>query len=185
MCARDANGGHGGRVLGPDDLDISEHDRVVELGDGRYLISTGDVPPAATIDGLDSETDGDTDDSAESTARRVTEEAVYGWLLGSFEGSETRYGFDLVVKSEDTVAHRRFESNDVVETFERLIGLYANTVDEETATEEVLDILVAESDASLDRPYATVKRLLERHSLTRTDTIGSLLAALDDSKDER
>ncbi|WP_101296531.1 DUF7500 family protein [Halegenticoccus soli] len=187
-----------GSVLSPEDLELGERDGVVELADGRYLISTGDgaptAPPPTDGSGGADESDGgddpgatdaaDTDDPDAAVGSRaepnVDAAAVGRWLARSLSESDLEYGIDATIKSGDSVSRHRVFSDDVVVAFETLLLWYAGQIGGETPPEETLGILFAESDLPIRYPARALVGALKRNDLGPEDAIADLLAAADD-----
>jgi hypothetical protein len=114
-------------VLTPEELDVTDHERVREFDDNRYFVSL-DEGPAPEIDAPAS-----ADDDP--------------GLAAELDGVPETYGVALAAKTETGVDEYVTASNSVVETFERAVLWYASQVgDADTPPEDVLRILVEESD---------------------------------------
>ena len=166
-----------GPVLDPDELDISDDDRVAELDDGRYVISANDATPKVPS-------------PEETEPRRAPEPqqrpevdgtAVSRWLADSFQDDGFTHGFDATVKVDGTVSRHRMVSNDVTATFETLVLWYARQVAGTTPPEEALGLLLANSDLPVRFPTASLHRLLRDLDLAPDDDIRHLLAAVDEA----
>jgi len=126
-------------VLSPDDLDVEDRDEVQEIGDGRYVVSTseGQSPdPRSTAD-LPAEAD-DSPTPAETPSAAAALSAV-----------PEKYAAALAVKTDRGVADERFASNNVVDAFEHTLRWYARRIDASEPPEDVLRVLLAESDLDL------------------------------------
>lgn len=161
-------------VLSPEELDITDDEHVVEIEDGRFVISPGEGQPAVGESVRD-----------DASAVEVTERHVREWLVESLEASDARYGFDVTVKVDDRVARNRLVSDDVVAVFETLLVWYAQRIGTGTPIEEVLGILLLESNVPVRYPPDCLERLLDRHELGPDDSIADLLDAVDDGIDIR
>ncbi|MFB6195624.1 MAG: hypothetical protein ABEI80_05595 [Haloplanus sp.] len=182
-----------GKVITEEELDLTRHDNVSELDDGRYLVSTGGPvsDPNRRAEEIEerepspdkgqgvSQEDADDSDAAERT---ITEMEVNTWLEDHFRGIEAQYGFHATAKFDDGVSRHQVVSNDVVTSFESLLIWYAQHVGGGTPVEDVLGILLAESNVSVRYPVATLTGLLKRYDLDREDSIGDLITAV--SEDE-
>ncbi|MFB6122838.1 MAG: hypothetical protein ABEJ78_05205 [Haloferacaceae archaeon] len=187
-----------GRVLSEDELDITDDENVEMLDEGRYVVSASGTPSvsesrgpadstseASTIDATDPRTDPRTDasttDETESTST-VDRAAVEDWLVDYFEDADAKYGFHVTAKFGDRPDQHQVVSNDVVTSFEALVLWYAQQVGDGTPVEDVLGILLAESNVSVRYPVQTLVGLLETHDLGHEDTIGDLLEAVADER---
>jgi hypothetical protein len=173
-----------GTVITEEELDLTRHDNVSELDDGRYLVSTGGPIDEAVGSAADAETEsrdpstveGD-DDGADDS---LSEMEVNAWLEDHFRELDAQYGFHATAKFDDGVSRHRIVSNDVVTSFESLLLWYAQHVGGGTPVEDVLGILLAESNVSVRYPVATLAGLLDRYDLDREDSVGDLLDAVAD-----
>lgn len=183
-----------GPVFDPEDLDITDDERVAELDEDRFVISADDDGPNVPEDATDRDTSTETDapdETAEGSntesdrdpqyaTRPLTGEEVNRWLARSFADNGFRYGFDATLDFEGTVNRHRMVSNDVVTTFETLMLWYVRHVDEETAPEEVLGILLSEADVPVHYPVQSVRSMMDRYDLDPEDSIADLMAAVVD-----
>jgi outer membrane biosynthesis protein TonB len=110
----------------------------------------------------------------------LTQERVHQWLRTDFEQSSSRYAFDVTATFDGTVSQRRMASNDVVTIFESLMLWYAQQVDNDTPVEEILGILLMESNVPVRYPAKSVKNLVKSAGLGPNDSIGDLLEAIQD-----
>ena len=174
-----------GKVITEEELDLTRHDNVSELDDGRYLVSTGESMSdeaaqrrADAIDARNSRSD-DGDDSDDADPE-ITEMDVNRWLDEHFRGIDAQYGFHATAKFDGGVSRHQVVSNDVVTSFESLLIWSAQHVGGGTPVEEVLGILLAESNVSVRYPVGTLTGLLKRYDLDRDDSIGDLIDAVAD-----
>lgn len=178
-----------GKVLSPEELDVSESEYVEALDDsGRYVVSPGAGPPNVP----DSVGDGD-DDSAPSPDRSGgpsdgsagaqggsgmrSPETARTLLAEELSRSNARYGLDIVAAFEGDTARHRTVSDDVISTFENLVRWYASHVTDGTPPDEVVDILLRESTFETGET-PNLAKLLAAHDLDRTDSIEELVAAI-------
>jgi len=175
-----------GKVITEEELDLTRHDNVSELDDGRYLVSTGESMSdeaaqrrADAIDARNARTDESADES-DASEPEITERDVNRWLDEHFRGVEAQYGFHATAKFDGGVSRHQVVSDDVVTSFEALLLWYAQHVGGGTPVEEVLGILLAESNVSVRYPVGTLTGLLERYDLDREDSVGDLIEAVSD-----
>ncbi len=178
-----------GKVLSPEELDLSESEYVEQLDDnGRYVVSPGAGPPNvpdSVRDRSDERTSGserpdptafDRGGSADAAA---SPEAARTLLAGELSRSNARYGLDIVADFEGDTARHRTVSDDVIATFENLLRWYAGNVTDGTPPDEVVDILFRESTFdTAETP--NLAKLLRDHDLNRTDSIEDLVSAIRD-----
>lgn len=197
-----------GPVLSPEELDISDDERVKELDDGRYVVSSGD-PIAGSDDSraIEGSTDqptpeleGETETDPEPTPRpppepertpnreptpdpepepaEISQQAVHEWLSEDLQAANSRYGFDITASFDGAVSQQRMVSNDVVTIFETLVMWYAQQIDRNTPVEEVLGLLLVEANVPIKFPEASLKRTLKNEGLSPDDSISDLLSVV-------
>jgi hypothetical protein len=184
-----------GRVLSPNDLDITDQEEVEELEEGRYVVSAGDGPPNVPDDqgrsqgegrqgGKHSEQQGgarqggSAPDAPGAGGGMQSPEAARNLLDEELGRTRSRYGIDVVGRFDGEPARHRTVSDDVVATFENLVLWYARQVSDDTPTEEVIEILLREASVVPDPGTPNLKELLEKHDLTPHDSIAELVAAI-------
>lgn len=162
-----------GSVLSPEELDITEDERVEELEQGRYVISSEEEDPEP-IDVADaSEPDG------AGAPADLTESDVHAWLEDHVSGTGSQYGFDITALFEGSVDRRELFSNDVATSFESLLIWYAQHVGDDTPVEEVVGILLMEANVQVEYPAGAIRELVSRYDLDRDDSIADLIDAVD------
>jgi hypothetical protein len=177
--------GDDGRILSPDELDISQDEHVAEIDDGRYVVSPGDPiedVPAVDDDPASADAAPETppDPTPQPEPRDLTEGDVHEFLATQFSDSGSRYGFDITATFDGSIQQRQMVSNDVVTIFESLVLWYAQQIDGKTPVEEVLGILLMEANVPVRYPPSSLKRLFESTDLSPDDSIADLFAAVDD-----
>lgn len=214
MPPGDDNDEDDGRVLAPEELDISDDEHVAEIEDGRYVVSPND--PIGDVDGIEtneSESQPTPEQSAGDVQRELddqspppsnesntpspsagepwqddatatgelTEADVEAWLRDSFESADSRYGFHVTATFDGRVSQRRMMSNDVVTIFESLILWYAQHIDSETPVEEILGILLTESNVPINYPTESLSKAIKARGLGPDDSIGELMEAIGEN----
>ncbi len=193
-----------GPVLSPEELDIAEDERVKELDDGRYVVSSGDPiadtgsEPIGQIEGKtadDRPTPPEPDTDPEPTGTpaapatpepepepesdpELTAQTVHDWLSDDMQAANSRYGFDITAAFDGGVSQQRMVSNDVVSIFENLVMWYAQQIDRNTPVEEVLGILLMEANVPVRYPPDAIVRTLKSTDLSPDDSIEDLLDAV-------
>jgi hypothetical protein len=178
-----------GTVLAPEDLDIAADDSVAALDKGRYVIA----PEGASLDQDALEESADSADQASTAAddddsesapgpngRAIDAAAVRSWLEEDVETVSSRYGFHITATTEGAVGHQQMFSDDVGTVFDGLLMWYARQLDRETPVEDVLGILLLESNVRVRFPVRAFTAVLERHDLGPEDTISDLFEAIYD-----
>jgi hypothetical protein len=196
-----------GPILSPDELELEEDEHVTKIDEGRFVVSPDgsqdrDVGPAES-GGAESEPTAESGDrepsnerpppetptttperadrtrSGAATTTTPTEREVHDWLERDLEGTRSRYAFDVTAKFDDTVTQRRLASNDVVTVFESLVLWYSQGLDRDTPVEEVLGILLMESNLPIRFPAVSIQRLVQSTDLDPDDSIGDLVEAVE------
>lgn len=162
-----------GTVLSPDELDISEEENVAEIGDGRYVISPGNGPPR--VDNVE-RPDQPTPEEATELAG-LTDESVHEWLAADLESADSAYAFDVSACFEGRVEQNALYSNDVVTTFENLVTWYAQHAGGNTPVEEVLGLLLLESNLTIRFPVDSLVAFAESHDLDESAPLAALYQA--------
>lgn len=174
-----------GKILSPDELDITDDEHVEQLDEGRYVVSP-DARTESVTGTVESADRGSDRAGSERPGREPAESrafdsgAVHEWLFEDMRASNARYGFDVTAKFGDAVGQRRLVSNDVVTTFENLVLWYAEQIDADTPVEEVLGILLLEANVPVRYPPRSLKQLVASTELDPDDSIADLLAAVED-----
>ena len=178
-----------GKVLSPEELDVSESEYVEELDEeGRYVVSPGGGPPNVPDSVGEADDAGRSSGDAGGAGRPDSQagglaggmrspEAARTLLAEELSRSNARYGLDIVAEFEGDTARHRPVSDDVISTFESLVRWYASHVTDGTPPDEVVEILLRESTFETgDTP--NLAKLLQTHDLDRTDSIEDLVAAI-------
>jgi len=111
---------------------------------------------------------------------QLTEEAVRRWLRQKYQQNSSKYAFDVTAQFDGTVSQRTMASNDLITVFESLMLWYAQQVDSGMPVEEVLGILLMESNVPVRYPPESVKNLIRSTDLGPEDSIADLLEAVQD-----
>jgi len=169
-----------GKILSPEELDISDDEHVAEIDDGRFVVSPGD--PIGDVSTSASEStpapEPEPDPVEPEPEPEFSADAVHEWLAEDFEATGSRYGFDVTGKFDGSVEQRRMVSNDVVTIFEQLVLWYAQQIDSGTPVEEVLGILLAEANVPVRYPSAGLQQLVQSADLSPEDSIADLMEAV-------
>lgn len=186
----------GGKVLTPEDLEISDSEYVEPLDDdGRFVVSPGGGPPNVSRSAAETDSPGpdrrDGPDAREDSTRPtpaaprdagqhdtpVSPEAARSLLARELGRSEASYGIDIVARFEGETVRHRTVSNDVVGTFENLVHWYARHVTDDTPADEVIEILLSEARFGTGAG-PNLADLLEAHDLDQGDSIADLVEAI-------
>lgn len=160
-----------GPVLAPEELDISDDDHVTQIDEGRFVVSPHErVEEESTTSASVADSSGD-----QSTDQELNAQTVHRWLSEDIGGASSRYGFDVTAKFTSTVEHKRLVSNDVVTIFESLMLWYAGQIDTSTPVEEILGIMLMESNVPIKYPPQYLRDMLEATDLGPEDSIADLV----------
>ncbi len=116
--------------------------------------------------------------TSKSQGGKLSEERVRRWLREHYKRSNSKYAFDVTAQFEGSVSQRKMASNDLITVFESLMLWYAQQVDSNMPVEEVLGILLMESNVPVRYPPESVKNLVKSTNLGPDDTIADLLEAV-------
>lgn len=168
-------------AIDPDDLDFTDDERVVQIDEDRYVIS-GDGPPRLQDPTTDATISPESSGSppADTPKDALTQAEVSKWLAASFQDTGFTYGFDATMAVDNEVTRHRLVSNDLPITFETLLTWFVRNATTDSTTEEALGILLVASGMSVQYPPHTLKQLVEEVGLEPTDTIATLLEAVDE-----
>lgn len=175
-----------GKVLAPEELDISNDEHVAEIEDGRYVVSPNDPigdrgisGPSTTVDrstGRASTTD---PIEASTTEPPIDRGSAESFLESHMGETSARYGFHVTGTFDGRVERREMTADDVVAVFENLILWYATHLDRDTPIEEILGILLLETTIPITYPTDGLQTALERLDLDPEDSIADLIEAAD------
>ncbi|UPV74405.1 hypothetical protein M0R89_17965 [Halorussus limi] len=179
-------------ALSPDELDIESEENVVSLDQDRYVIGT-DERPNVPDDSPDSRSGGSRSGEASAPAESASREesaasgpvdsgAVKQWLEDDLDSVSARYGFHVTAKSDDAISHQQMFSDDVGAVFDSLLRWYAQQLTTETAVEDVLGILLTESNVRVRYSPSCLQSILETYDLGPEDTIADLFEAVQDDR---
>lgn len=169
-------------ALDPEDLDITRDDRVKELDEDRYVVSTGDpFDDDHDIAGVDTrQSDRDPEDHGTDPV-----EGIERQLRRRLETEDVAHGFDLTTAFDGAFSHRQVVSNDIVAAFEALLMAVTRDIDDDAPPGMVLGILLTEANVDVRYPDARIVQLLEQYDLGPTDTIADLVNAAGDEGEFR
>jgi hypothetical protein len=118
-------------ILTPEELEIEDHEDLVDKGDGRYVVATNTETPTDELDHGEERLDSDRNPHDGSRP---------------FADVDASYAIDADALTDGTTSSFRTASNDVVTVFGELLLWYAEQVgDDETPPDEVLEILLNEA----------------------------------------
>lgn len=193
----DAGSADEGQVLAPEDLDIRDQDSVASLDEGRYVIAPegGSLDTDAVEGNAEEATDEEAPDDGTATGASepspepdrgsLDAATVRAWLEEDVGTVSSRYGFRITATTEGTVGHHQLFSDDVGTVFDGLLMWYARQLDRETSVEDVLGILLLESNVRVRFPVRAFTTILDRHDLGPEDTIGDFFEAVYDGSGVR
>lgn len=170
-----------GHVLTPEELDITDNENVVEIDDGRYVVaSDGDgMERAISVSQTNPQSDelsaSEADDS-ESTNSPSSSSID----MSELQEVDARYGFHVAAKAGDTVGEQQMYSDDIGTVFDALIMWYGQQLDRRTPLEDVLGILLAESNIRIRYPERALHAFMDGHELKTSDSIADLIMAIRD-----
>jgi hypothetical protein len=183
----------------PEELDFTDDETVVEIGESRYVVGTNGRPNVgrARPSGSPAEETGFTAADPESPATRnppggapqanaggaatVDRQAVSRWLATSFDDDGFTYGIDATLHVDGDTTRQRMVSNDVTATFDTLVSWFASNAGPSSPTPEALGLLLVASETTVDLPAVAIKRFAASQGLTANDSIGDLVSAAEEA----
>ena len=185
-------------VLSPEELDFSSEDEVAEIDEGRFVIrpDASSTEESAGADSVIDATETDRKTTFEDLRRETQEEppsrsvrtdqpreeltgaAVKQWIGEELTRTDSQYAYRIAAKTGNTVSHQQLASDDIGMAFDGLLMWYAQQVGGDTAVEEALGILLAESNIRVRYPITGMLAFLDQHDLDPDDSIADLLAII-------
>ena len=168
-----------GKILSPEELDIADDDHVTQIDEGRYVVSPeirdddDNEPSTVSRSGPAAEP------KPEAESREFNDSDVHAWLAEQMARSNASYGFDVTAKFDGDVDQQQLTSNDIVTVFETMMLWYGRQLDGSTPVEDVLGILLSESNVPVKYPPGTIKSLAQSSGLSPDDSIGDLIDAVE------
>ena len=169
-----------GKILSPEELDIADDEHVTEIDEGRYVVSPNERPD----DSYGNMPSGparepDPDPEAGSETPEFTDANVHEWLAEQMADSNARYGFDVTAKFDGEVDQQQLTSNDIITVFETFMLWYGRQMEGSTSVEDVLGILLSESNVPVKYPPGSIKTLAQSAGLSPDDSIADLIKAVE------
>ncbi|WP_281195133.1 hypothetical protein [Halorubrum sp. F4] len=193
----------------PDDLDFTDDESVVEIGEGRYVVGTdgrpnvrrrsrasapdpgpadgsgfqspADPAPATDREPVAGDRDGAGGDGGSGGSGDVDRRAVSQWLADSFDDDGFDYGVDVTLHAKGSTARNRMVSNDVTATFDNTLSWFVSNAGPGTDPAEALGLLLVAADSPVDVPPVAIKRFAASQGLSANDSIADLIRAAEDA----
>ena len=194
----------------PDEIDFTDDENVVEIGESRYVVGTSGRPdveghePGSEVDPTaDPVSDPAPASDAGSAVNPSTgprpgagaagrpanggnggdadRQAVSRWLARSFDGDGFDYGVDVTVHADGSTARNRTASNDVAAAFDTVLSAFVANAGPESPPPEALGLLLAAADSPIDLPPVAIKRFAASQGLTANDSIADLVRAAENA----
>jgi hypothetical protein len=182
-----------GKVLSPQELELTDKDGVEQLEEGRFVVSPDgtdpDVPTELTVDGADVEASAREESVAATTREPVDAEvgapsldrtAIQDWHERQLTESPSAYGYHLSLKAGTAIDHHTIHSDDVTMAFNNLLLWYARTVDADLPPGAVLGILLSDASVPVQYPVKALEQFVMNQGLSTEDSIADLLEAVRD-----
>lgn len=160
-------------IVGPNELDYSDDERVAQIRDGRYVVATD-------RDGKPRVDDAELPDRKTEEDRSLEERGNFAkqQMARYLSDAGTDHGIAVTASFGGRVAQRERFSDDIATSFGDVVQWYADQVDDDAPPEEVLGILLLASDTDVAFPTKVLAPILRTHGLTTDDSIGDLVEAL-------
>ncbi|EFW93091.1 hypothetical protein ZOD2009_04487 [Haladaptatus paucihalophilus DX253] len=111
----------------------------------------------------------------------IDSQDVREWLEDDVGDVASRYGFHITAKAEDEINHQRMFSDDIGTVFDSLLMWYAQQVEPSMPVEDVLGILMMESNVRVRYPSRCFRGVLGTYDLSPDDSIADLFRAMQDA----
>lgn len=177
--------GSSGRPSVPDDPKQVTTD---STDDTTPAVDSASPAPSRSTPAIESEsaaesdsTNGRQNEPDPPDASRIDSHDVRRWLENDLDDVSSRYGFHIAAKSERSIDHQQMFSDDVGTVFDSLLMWYAQQVDTGTPVEDVLGILLMESNVRVRYSPRCLHGVLEAYDLTPDDSIADLFRAIQGS----
>lgn len=168
-----------GKILSPEELDIADDEHVTEIDEGRYVVSSDVRTDDSYGNQVSSDPEPEPDPTPEPDTPEFTDANVHEWLAAQMAESNSRYGFDVTAKFDGHVDQQQVVSNDIITAFESFMLWYGRQMDGSTAVEDVLGILLSESNVPVKHPPESFKRMVQSTGLSPDDSIADLVKAIE------
>jgi hypothetical protein len=172
-----------GKILSPEELDIADDEHVTEIDEGRYVVSsdvrTDDSYGNQVSSDPTPDPDPEPDPEPEPDTPEFTDANVHKWLAEQMANSNSRYGFDVTAKFDGNVDQQQVVSNDIITAFESFMLWYGRQMDGSTSVENVLGILLSESNVPVKHPPESFKQMVQSTGLSPDDSIADLVEAIE------
>lgn len=169
-----------GKILSPEELELKDDEHVTQIDEGRYVVSPDVRDDDDSYGGQPSMPEPEPESESVPQTSEFTDATVHEWLAEQMADSNARYGFDVTAKFDGEVDQQRLTSNDIVTVFETLMLWYGRQMDGSTDVQDVLGILLSESNVPVKYPPGSIKALARSAGLSPDDTIADLVDAVED-----
>jgi len=167
-----------GKILSPEELDIADDEHVTEIDEGRYVVS----PNERTDDSYGNKPSNPArapEPDPEPATPEFSDANVHEWLAEQMADTNARYCFDVTAKFDGDVDQQQLASNDIITVFETFMLWYGRQMDGSTPVEDVLGILLSESNVPVKYPPGSVKALAQSAGLSPDDSIADLIEVVE------
>jgi len=168
-----------GKILSPEELDLEDDEHVTQIDEGRYVVSP-DVRDDDNYGSKPATPAPEPEPEPEPTTPEFSDANVHEWLAEQMGNSNASYGFDVTAKFDGEVDQQRLTSNDIVTVFETLMLWYGRQMDGSTDVQDVLGILLSESNVPVKYPPGSIKAMAQSAGLSPDDSIADLIDAIED-----
>ena len=167
-----------GKILSPEELELKDDEHVTQIDEGRYVVSPEVRDGGSDYGGQPSMPESEPE--PEPDTPEFTGANVHEWLAEQMADSNASYGFDVTAKFDGEVDQQRLTSNDIVTVFETMMLWYGRQMDGSTDVQDVLGILLSESNVPVKYPPGAIKTLARSAGLSPDDSIADLIDAIED-----
>jgi len=168
-----------GKVLSPEELDITEKNGVEEIDEGRYVVSPNGSQPS--VPDTTNEPQSAHQPDPQRSGTELTRETVREWYTKQLENTPCDFGYHLSVKAGNRIEHHTLYSDDVTTVFNDILLNYAQTVDSSMPPGAFLGLMMMETTVPVRYPPRSIEEFLLSHGLSSDDSITELLEAVRDA----
>lgn len=153
----------------PEELDFTKQEDIVDLGDGRYIVSTGGSLPD-DVEELE---------QSEPASADLSTAELRAELASRVGRVDSTYGFSVTAAFDGRVEQHDAFSDDLGNVFDDLVTWYASEVAKGTDPAEVIGILLLAGGRQVQFPRRALIDLFRARGISPDDSVSDLITALE------
>lgn len=175
-------------VVGVEELDYTEDERVARLSDQRFVISTTDGPPmphtappasrTTTLEAAPSESPQSSSRSKSHSGSESESATPKEQLEAQVAQLNCDHGFSVTAKFDGRVEQFDTFSNQLEVPFKELLTWCASQSANQTPAPEALGLLLIVSQVEIELPRRAVTNLLKSYGVSLDDDVADLVNAI-------